>query len=102
MARRVELHEKLCFILGSRNVYFQPPETVKMKYPAIVYNLRDINRTNADDIGYVHQDEYTLTVIDRDPDSSIPRNILSNFSLCRFDRWYASDNLNHYVIDLFY
>ena len=32
MDRRLKLHEELCDILGSRNVYFQPPETVKMKY----------------------------------------------------------------------
>ena len=37
MKTRYELHEFLCEILGSRNVYFQPPESVKMKYPAIVY-----------------------------------------------------------------
>lgn len=102
MERRLDLHERLCTILGSRNVYFQPPETVKMQYPAIVYNLRDINRVHADDTGYIDQDEYTLTIIDRDPDSMIPRNVLSGFSLCRFDRWYAADNLNHFVIDLYY
>lgn len=102
MGRRLDLHERLCTILGTSNVYFQPPETVKMQYPAIVYNLRDINRVHADDTGYIDHDEYTLTVIDRDPDSIIPRNVLSGFSLCRFDRWYASDNLNHFVIDLYY
>ena len=41
MKTRYELHEFLCEILGSRNVYFQPPESVKMKYPAIVYERTD-------------------------------------------------------------
>ena len=42
MKTRYELHEFLCEILGSRNVYFQPPESVKMKYPAIVYERTEI------------------------------------------------------------
>ena len=43
--RRLELHEILCTILGSRNVYFQPPESIKMNYPAIVYGLDDMQTT---------------------------------------------------------
>jgi len=34
--RRLKLHEILCGILNTRNAYFQPPESVKMNYPAIV------------------------------------------------------------------
>ena len=40
--RRLELHEILCGILNTRNAYFQPPESVKMNYPAIVYALSNI------------------------------------------------------------
>ena len=35
--RRNDLQKLLVEVLGSKNVYFQPPESVKMKYPAIVY-----------------------------------------------------------------
>lgn len=42
MASRLNLQTFLEEILESRNVYFQPPESVKMKYPAIVYALDDI------------------------------------------------------------
>ena len=102
MAKRLELHEELCDILNSKNAYFQPPESGKMKYPAIIYNLREYDQRRADDINYTVQAEYTLTIIDRDPDSTLPTKVLSRFKMCRFDRWYAADGLNHYVFDLFY
>lgn len=37
MASRLDLQTFLEELLESKNVYFQPPESVKMKYPAIVY-----------------------------------------------------------------
>jgi hypothetical protein len=49
MASRLALHEIRCEILDSRNVYFQPPASVKMKYPAIVYGLEDIQNRFAND-----------------------------------------------------
>ena len=45
---REELHELLVSVLGSRNVYFQPPESIRMQYPAIVYarnNMQNKERT---------------------------------------------------------
>jgi hypothetical protein len=43
MASRLELHEELCAVLGSRNVYFMTPESVKMNYDAIRYALNGKN-----------------------------------------------------------
>lgn len=99
MMTRLELHEMLCEVLGSRNVYFQPPESVKMKYPAIVYSRSDISNTYADDTSYLTSKEYLITVIDKDPDSEIPDRI-SKLPLCRFDRHYTADNLNHDVFTI--
>ena len=39
MGTRLELQNKLEELLGSRHVYFQPPESVKMEYPAIKYSM---------------------------------------------------------------
>lgn len=101
MNKRLELHEKLCAILGSRNVYFQPPETVKMNYPAIVYSRSKIVNTFADNGVYTQSDSYEVIVIDKNPDSEIVREI-SKISKCTFDRHYASDNLNHTSFTLYY
>lgn len=100
MNDRLELHELLCQTLGSRNVYFQPPESVKMKYPAIVYSRNRIENTSADNIIYRQAVSYTITLIDRDPDSEIIER-MSQLPRIRHDRSYVADNLNHDVFTLF-
>ena len=35
-------------ILKSKNVYFQPPASVQMRYPAIVYSRKNIEIRNED------------------------------------------------------
>lgn len=98
---RLALHELLCTLIGSRNVYFQPPESVKMKYPAIVYSRNRIANTSADNIVYKRDVSYTITVIDRDPDSEIVERV-SRIPLISYDRSYTADNLNHDVFKLYY
>lgn len=101
MNNRNKLHELLCETLGSRQVYFQPPESVKMKYPAIVYSRNRIDNEHADDGVYIQSPSYLVTVIDKNPDSEIVENI-SLLPRCRFDRHYISDNLNHDVFTIYY
>lgn len=102
MANRLNLHEELCEILGSRNAYFQPPESVKLTYPCILYDLAGVEQKHANDKTYKSSRRYELIVIDRDPDSEIAFDILDHFQMSRFDRKYQADNLNHFVITLYY
>lgn len=101
MGNRLDLHEELVEILGSRYVYFQPPETVKILYPCIIYWINDIDTKHADNKSYINVKRYTITIIDKDPDSMIPDKLLT-MSLCTFDRFYTADNLNHWVFNLYY
>lgn len=101
MGSRLELHDVLCDILGSAHVYFQPPASVQMIYPAIVYSRKNIESNFADDSVYKQNHAYELTVIYEDPDSDIPVSI-SQLPLCRFDRHYTADNLNHDSFTLYY
>lgn len=101
MDSRLELHEILCDILGSRHVYFQPPSSVKMVYPAIVYSRNSISNDFANDLVYKQSLGYTVTVIDEDPDSDVVEKI-SRLPMCRFDRHFTSDNLNHDVFTIYY
>lgn len=101
MNNRIKLHELLCETLGSRQVYFQPPESVKMKYPAIVYSRNRIDNEHADDGVYIQSPSYSIIVIDKNPDSEIVENI-SLLPRCRFDRHYISDNLNHDTFTIYY
>lgn len=101
MNNRLELHEIFCEILGSRNAYFQPPESVKMSYPAIRYSRKDIKNQFANDRVYMQKDCYEVIVIDKDPDSELVKKV-STFPMCSFDRHYVSDNLNHDVFTLYF
>lgn len=102
MARsRLDLHEELCKILGSRFVYFQAPESVKMSYPCIRYSKDKADLTYADDSRYLKQNRYTITIIDKNPDSEIPDR-LEELQYCSHDRNYVADNLNHFVYELYY
>lgn len=99
---RLELHEKLCTILGSRNVYFQPPESIKLQYPCIIYSRSRYEKQNADNTAYTVLARYTVTVVYKDPDSDLPIKLLTEFQRITFDRNYKVDNLNHDVFDLYF
>ena len=100
MRSRLELHEELKALLGSGFVYFQPPESVRMNYPCIVYSLADIDPIHADDKPYIKHKKYMITVVSKDPDYDVPDRI-ANLPLCSFDRFYTASNLNHWVFSLF-
>jgi len=101
MASRLNLHEELCTLLGSRNVYFQPPSSVQMKYPAIVYSLSNIANDFANNGVYMQSRAYDITLIDKNPDSEFVGKV-STLPRCVFDRSYTSDNLNHFVFTIYY
>lgn len=102
MASRLKLHEELCEILGTRNVYFQPPASVMMKYDAIRYSLADPNLKRADNGVYLKTNRYDGIVITYDPDSAIPDTILNHFPMCSLGRPYIADNLNHFPFTVYY
>lgn len=101
MSSRIELQDELENLLGSKNVYYQPPESVKMEYPAIVYRRSNINNNFADDLVYRQSHSYELIVIDKNPDSEIVEEV-SKLPSCRYDRHYTADNLNHDVFTIYY
>ena len=101
MAERADLQTKLENILGSENVYFQPPANLSMNYPAVVYSRLDIDNTHANNSVYKQNVAYKITVIYEDPDSDWPLTI-SKLPMCRFDRSYVSDNLYHDVFTLYF
>ena len=102
MASRLTLQTELERILGSSNVYFQPPESVKMNYPAIVYGRSSGDTQFANNRPYIFVQSYDITVIDKNPDSEIAENIVKHFPMSRYDRNFKSDNLNHDVVHTYY
>ena len=102
MGSRLELQAELEDILGSENVYFQPPGSVKMSYPAIRYKLSGKDLKRANNKIYRKTNEYEGVVIDSDPDTEIPDALLERFEMISFGRPYTADNLNHYPFTLYY
>ena len=103
MDRRLELHTLLKEALATENVYFQPPETIKLKYPCGIYALAGWKRLKANNERYLDWQRYTLTYITKDPDDPIVERILDSIEYVRFSRHYSSsDNLHHFVYEINY
>jgi len=99
--RRLELHNILLGIMDNGNVYHQPPESFKLKYPCIVYERTRDFTLKADDISYNKRLKYTLTLIDKDSLSNYLEPLM-DLPMCTFDRHFASDGLNHDVFTLYF
>ena len=100
MSDRLNLQATFETILGSRNVYFQPPQSVKINYPAIVYYRKNIESKYADNGAYITTPAYEAMLIDKNPDSPFIEKILA-IPYCSFDRHYTADNLNHDVFVIY-
>jgi len=101
MNSRIELHQILVDILGSNQVFFQPPASIRMTYPAIVYNRSDKDEKFANDQLYIGKKKYIVTVIEKNPDSLIPDKI-AKLPLTSFENFFVSDDLNHDVFSIYY
>lgn len=98
---RLELQTLLEGILGSEHVYFQPPASVQMQYPAIVYNRDNADTSFAGNSPYRRVKRYQVTVIDRNPDSEIPDRVAA-LPMCSYNRFFTANNLNHDVFQLYF
>lgn len=101
MDRRLELHQILKNILGSNNVYFQPPSNTQLKYPCIIYERSDIDVKYADNLRYVNMVRYSMILIGRSPESDLVERLL-DLPYCSYDRFYTADSLNHDTFTIYY
>lgn len=101
MATREELQSTLETLLGSRNVYYNPPASLTMHYDAIRYSLSNIQSNYANNKKYKNMKCYTLIVISKKPDPVVVDKILE-LPYSSLGRPYPSDNLHHYPITLYW
>ena len=99
--RRIEFNQLLKKITGCENVYFQPPESLKIKYPAIIYNRDDMKLRKADDQVYTATTRYNVVVVDKNPDSELIHKLLK-LPMIYYGRHYTADNLNYDTFEVFY
>lgn len=98
--RRLKLHEVLKNIPGVKDAYFQPPATIHMEYPCIVYSYDGQNTSHADGLKYLKSDRYSVTLITKDPMPDETLSALDSIDYSRFSRSYNADNLHHFSYDL--
>lgn len=101
MRPRAELQELFESILGSDHVYFQPPENKKLSYPCIVYTRNTYDSIFANNQSYIRRTRYSVTLIDKNPDSCFAEKI-AEIPYCKHTRNFIADNLNHDVYDLYW
>lgn len=83
------------------NVYFQPPPSLQIAYPCIVYAKYISKSQFADGMPYIYDKRYQVTVIDQDPDSQIPDKV-AILPMCLHNRSFVVNNLNHDVFNLYF
>ena len=88
-------------LTNKKNVYYNPPGTLTMNYPAIRYTLYKIDTKYANNSSYVSRKCYMLTVIGKVPNDKIIDELLK-LPMCSYNRPYISDNLNHDILYLYY
>ena len=101
MSDRLYLQTKFEEILGSRNVYFQPPASLSMRYPAIRYELKEIRTRSANNSSaYTMSTGYECALIIKEPDTKYLQQLFQ-IPYCKFGRYYRADNLHHYTFTIY-
>lgn len=98
---RMKIHDVLVDLLGSENVYFQPPESFKMEYPCFRYTRSLGEQTYADNKTYRFTPQYEVTLISRDPAPGIIKDVVESFEMVRYNRHFVIDNLYHDVFIIY-
>lgn len=97
--KRTDLSDILHTILD--HVYYQPPASIKMQYPCIVYSLSGERPTRADNRKYVNKKRYSVTVVDYDQDSSYP-DMVGDLPYSSAEKPYTSDGLYHFPYTVYF
>lgn len=102
MNNRLKLHEKLRKLIGSSNVYFQPPASVQLSYPCVIYRIGEGDARHADGMVYSYTNSYEILFIFKKPSVSIIEEALAELPMCKMTSAYVKDNLNHYAFRVYY
>lgn len=82
-------------------VFFQPTTNTKLTYPCILYKRDQARNKFANNSVYSHTKRYQVTIIDQNPDSTIPDKVAA-LPMSTFQRNFATDNLTHDIFSLYF
>lgn len=98
---RLELQARLEELPRVRRVYWNPPESIQLVYPCIIYNYAKIDVHHADNKAYIKRRRYEITIIDRDTTSIIPEALEESFQYWAQEQVFANDNIGHWVYSIY-
>lgn len=101
MRKRADFQKILEETLGSTNVYYQAPAGVRMKYPAIIYDITTVHKDPADNRAYSTCIGYLVTLVTKKPDDPTFEKLV-HLPMSRFDRHYRADGLYHDVFKIYF
>lgn len=102
MGQRLDLQSDLEVLMEGNMVKFQPPPKDRLAYPCIVYNLNNGLTRFAGNMPYTFTRRYSLTLIDRNPDSIFVERLAMSFPMITLDRTFTTEGLHHWVYTLYY
>lgn len=88
--------------LGYQHTYFEPTESTRMEYDAVVYSKTTYNVKRADNKGYIVRPAWFVIIISRDPETPLPRAFQEFFMYCSPGKFFSKDNLYHYPFTIVY
>lgn len=83
---------------AGQHVYYQPPDNTHVLTPCIMYQIADGDTKFADNIPFLHNIRYKITVVDDDPDTTISDRI-ARMQMCIRSNRFVTNGLYH---DIFY
>lgn len=86
--------------VAHNRVYFQPPENLRMDYPAVIFHLSRNKTTHASDGRFKDNQEYTVILITEDPQPDALDAIL-NIPYSTLETTYVSNGMNHFVFTIY-
>lgn len=99
-----DLRDHLYLIHNTENVYYDPPESIRMDFPCFRFELNNIDVKHADNKAYAKKPRWAVTYITRDLEEieEVAEEMLEHFQYCNFDTSFRADNLQHAVFNLYF
>lgn len=101
MSIRLSLQAVLESLLNC-TVYFDPPESIKLSYPCVVYSLAKKDILRADNKVYQMRNMYTVKCLSKDPDNNMADILLNALPYSSFENRYTHDHIHHDVLNIYY
>lgn len=83
----------------SENVYISPPENILLKYPCIIIDIDDIEKTYADNASWRMEISYLVKCLSTTFDNPATI-ILEKEPLVTFRQNFNSDGVNHIILNI--